>query len=283
MSGLEARYRRLLRAYPAWYRQDRGEEMLDTLMEAAGTARSWPSARDTRALVLGGLRTRAWHGQRQTAAASLRTVVLFAAVLTLLPWTTFGLSLVSAEWGRILPSVLDNWVYLGFGLLTLAVAAGAWFGHPRAIAAVALPLAFLWIYQPLGGTLADAALPVAALAVLTILVIRRERLPRSWLWLAAIVLAAFLLPRLFPAAGLYVPGHFALFAVLAGAIVWSVVDARPMAAMALAIAASFGTGAIRLFAEHGPRIYLWGIWLPAIIALTVTITGVLLLRRQATL
>lgn len=29
MSALEARYRWLLHAYPAWYRRDRGGEMLD--------------------------------------------------------------------------------------------------------------------------------------------------------------------------------------------------------------------------------------------------------------
>lgn len=283
MSGLEARYRRLLRAYPAWYRQDRGEEMLDTLLEAAGTGRSRPSARDTRALILGGLRTRAWQGQRQTAVASLRAVVLFAAVLTLIPSSTFGLTMVSVRWDRILSAFPYGWIHLGLAVLTFAAAAGAWFGHPRVVAVIALPLGFLWIYQPIGGTLADAALPVVALAVLTVLIMRGGRLPRSWLGLAVIVLAALLVPRLVPSAGLDGPGYLALFVVLGAAIIWSVVDARPMAAMTLAVAATFGVGSIRLFAEHGPRLYLWGVWLPAIIALTVTITGVLALRRQATL
>jgi len=60
VSSLERRCRRLLRAYPAWYRRGRGEEMLDTLLEASPPGRRWPSFRDTRALITGGLRVRGW-------------------------------------------------------------------------------------------------------------------------------------------------------------------------------------------------------------------------------
>jgi len=48
----------LLHAYPAWYRRERGEEMLDTLLQASPPGRRWPSFRDARALVIGGLRVR---------------------------------------------------------------------------------------------------------------------------------------------------------------------------------------------------------------------------------
>jgi hypothetical protein len=60
VSSLERRCRWLLRAYPAWYRRGRGEEMLDTLLEASPPGRRWPSFRDARALVIGGLRVRGW-------------------------------------------------------------------------------------------------------------------------------------------------------------------------------------------------------------------------------
>ncbi len=60
MTGLERRCRWLLRAYPAWYRRKRGEEMLGTLLEASPPGRKWPSVRDARALVIGGLRVRGW-------------------------------------------------------------------------------------------------------------------------------------------------------------------------------------------------------------------------------
>jgi len=58
--GLERRYQWLMRAYPAWYMRKRGEEMLDTLLEASPPGRKWPFVRDARALVIGGLRVRGW-------------------------------------------------------------------------------------------------------------------------------------------------------------------------------------------------------------------------------
>jgi hypothetical protein len=60
VSLLERRCRWLLRAYPAWYRRDRGGEMLGTLLEASPPGARWPSIRDARALVIGGLRVRGW-------------------------------------------------------------------------------------------------------------------------------------------------------------------------------------------------------------------------------
>jgi hypothetical protein len=58
MTPLERRCRWLQRAYPAWYRRSRGEEMLGTLLDASPPGRRWPSVRDARALVIGGLRVR---------------------------------------------------------------------------------------------------------------------------------------------------------------------------------------------------------------------------------
>jgi len=58
VTPLERRFRLLLRAYPAWYRRERAEEMVGTLLEASPPRRSWPSFRDTRALIIGGLRVR---------------------------------------------------------------------------------------------------------------------------------------------------------------------------------------------------------------------------------
>jgi hypothetical protein len=55
---LERRYRWLLYAYPAWYRRERAGEMLGTLLEAGSLDQRWPSLRDARALVIGGLRVR---------------------------------------------------------------------------------------------------------------------------------------------------------------------------------------------------------------------------------
>jgi hypothetical protein len=60
VTPLERHCRWLLRAYPAWYRRDRAAEILDTLLEASPRGRRWPSFRDARALVAGGLRVRGW-------------------------------------------------------------------------------------------------------------------------------------------------------------------------------------------------------------------------------
>ena len=58
MTALERRSRWLLRAYPARYRRERGEEILGTLLEDSPPGRRWPSPRDARALIMGGLRVR---------------------------------------------------------------------------------------------------------------------------------------------------------------------------------------------------------------------------------
>lgn len=58
MTPLERTCRLLLRAYPGWYRRERAEEMLGTLLEASPPGRRWPSFRDARGLVIGGLRVR---------------------------------------------------------------------------------------------------------------------------------------------------------------------------------------------------------------------------------
>lgn len=58
MNPLEKSYRRLLRAYPAEWREDRGEEMLAVLLECAPDRQTRPTARDALDLVWNGLRTR---------------------------------------------------------------------------------------------------------------------------------------------------------------------------------------------------------------------------------
>jgi hypothetical protein len=132
MTPLERRYRLLLRAYPRSYREHRGEEMLDTLLEAAGPDRKTPTWRDAADLVGGGVRERAgahavpgfanglrlagpialamvagvtgsaWLVGERTVAASVVAVAWVAAVVarTLLPRTgalpALGATLVTA-------------------------------------------------------------------------------------------------------------------------------------------------------------------------------------------
>jgi hypothetical protein len=55
---LERSYRRLLRAYPRWYRRERGAELSTTLLDAAPPDRSRPAWRDALDIVHSGLRCR---------------------------------------------------------------------------------------------------------------------------------------------------------------------------------------------------------------------------------
>ncbi|MFD4207397.1 hypothetical protein ACFWRG_15570 [Micromonospora tulbaghiae] len=56
---LEKRYRMLLRAYPAGYRRERADELIDTLIGDEPTNRRWPSLREAASLIRGALRV---HG-----------------------------------------------------------------------------------------------------------------------------------------------------------------------------------------------------------------------------
>jgi hypothetical protein len=77
----------LLRAYPTWYRRERAGEMLGTLLEASQPGATWPSFRDARALVIGGLRVRGWTwllSMLWIAAAAVGTGYDF--YITTKPW-----------------------------------------------------------------------------------------------------------------------------------------------------------------------------------------------------
>ncbi|AXO37144.1 hypothetical protein ACGFLT_00285 [Micromonospora chalcea] len=68
---LEKRYRMLLRAYPADYRRERADELIDTLIGDEPTTRRWPSFWQAASLIRGALRV---HGG---STAPRPTAVLF--------------------------------------------------------------------------------------------------------------------------------------------------------------------------------------------------------------
>lgn len=78
-TALERRFRRLLRAYPAWYRKERGEEMLTTLMDASGE-RDRPTAGQRFDIVFGGLRKHLSVGSVPAAVVGV-FAALFVATL----------------------------------------------------------------------------------------------------------------------------------------------------------------------------------------------------------
>jgi hypothetical protein len=91
---LERRCRWLLRFYPGWYRRERSGEMLGTLLEASPPGRRWPSFRDARALVTGGLRVRGWTWMLSMLWAAAGFVYVgYCFYITTKPWTGVDLGI----------------------------------------------------------------------------------------------------------------------------------------------------------------------------------------------
>jgi hypothetical protein len=106
-AGLEARYRRLLRWFPADHRVVHREEMLDVLMAAADNGRDKPGVAETADLLLGAARIRVRPGRALSDRAgwrdALATFSLAAPVLVLasvcLAYLTTNLLSIHAEFG----------------------------------------------------------------------------------------------------------------------------------------------------------------------------------------
>jgi hypothetical protein len=92
VTALERHCRWLPLAYPAWYRRERAEEMLGTVLEATPPGRRWPTFRDTRAPLAGGLRARGWAWLVSIlwigAGAVLNGYVFYLSTMPLLPEDT---------------------------------------------------------------------------------------------------------------------------------------------------------------------------------------------------
>ncbi|MFI0791624.1 hypothetical protein ACH4OY_02820 [Micromonospora rubida] len=102
MRDLERRYRQLLRAYPAGYRQARGAEIVGTYLDLAGPDRRWPSILDAADVLAGGGRERL----RAAGAADLIPGVRLAAILSHVTatalagfWAAAEVVTTSGAWG----------------------------------------------------------------------------------------------------------------------------------------------------------------------------------------
>jgi hypothetical protein len=138
VTPLERRCGWLLRAYPVWYRRERAGEMMGTLLEASPPGRRWPSFRDARALVIGGLRVRGrvWR-------LSMLWVVMGAAItgytffITAKPFTNadFWIPLWNTEPEAVSAAAyltVAAWVVLTIPVLITGFAQLRWRGHRMA-------------------------------------------------------------------------------------------------------------------------------------------------------
>lgn len=284
MSPLERRCRILLHAYPRWYRRQRGDEMLATLLEASRPGQSWPSARDTRALIMGGLRVRATQDQRLTTAANVRLAAQLGVTLTLLMLIADSLASAVLIWAHVYGPYTRTGYLFASGLLGLAAVVAAWFA-PRSILVVLAATAaaadayFVWI-----GNRAAAILPVALLVTLAVLVLLGDRMPRSWLWFSGGLFGANVLAAVIP---VVLPSFFRPLAlipwiILGIAVLWAFLDARPAMAVAIYITCAYLASHLLNSIVYWPAgVVSWPMLVYAIIVAVIASGSFWRLRRQA--
>ncbi len=281
MSTLERHCQLLLRAYPAAYREVRGEEMIGTLLEATPPSRSWPLPRDIRCLIFGGLRARAAHSRQLTTAANLR-IALLAGVAAYLAY--FAASFVSwdlmaafSTYGHTQPAPFDWPNLLASALTLLAVALALLTGRRAVILAAALPAAAVvcyvgpWDPANVGFTAAHLVF-LAALVALA----GGTRQSRRWLMLVGLLALLPLAAGIGPQYGPVLYG--ALFTAAGISVVWAVIDARPAIAMVLFFLALWLPMAVTNLIQG----FTAAIALTALVIVTVVAVPALwLLRRQS--
>ncbi|AWS46795.1 hypothetical protein [Streptosporangium sp. 'caverna'] len=194
---LERRYRRLLLGYPRSYRSGYGGELIATLLDTAEPGRTLPSARESFALIVGGLRTRVTYATERPAwvdGVHLGVLALSVAQLAMLvPYATaiplwVGLSALAVV------LIMRGWVRTALPVTVLV-----------AVKVCSITLGRTWLDVTLlpvypdpiwgGGALYGGGGPVAPMIGYTLIVLGLLALAareprsigaRSWLWWAAI-------------------------------------------------------------------------------------------------
>jgi hypothetical protein len=293
---LERRARTLLRAYPADYRRDRAEEVIGTLLEATPAGRSFPSARDARALIAGGVRARAARNRRLSTTANLRLALLLGLSIFL----AFNVNRYLA--GEEVGYSGVHWLAIAAGLLSVAAALAPWLGRRTVTTAIVLPAAALLAYQIHRESLNESPIlrpemeawlagMLVAMAALAALSGGPRRLPRSWLWLPWVPLAVLAAGDLLRASGhdllftlIYLP-DYALPLSAAAVACWFVTDARPafglVAAAVLTLLLWYLDTLAVVPALRGNGSILVVILLPLAIGLAIMLALGWLLHRQA--
>jgi hypothetical protein len=269
---LERRGRWLLRAYPAQYRRERGEEILGTLLETTPAGRAWPRARDIRGLAVGGLRARAAVNRRLSTAANLRIAVMAGISLYLILIATEYIGTWVIDPG----SLRYQWPFITAGLILVLAVLLAWIA-PRMVAALFVLAAAVAIY-----IVGRHDLPVrhwiallVSVAAVVLLAPRSERQPRKWLMFigafAASVAWVILSSRYGWAS---TPLQAApLLTLCLVSVAWLAIDARLTAAIATLVLTFYAEAAVQFF-NAGALPYMFAI--VAIAALPVW-----LLQRQS--
>jgi hypothetical protein len=283
VTELERRCRRLLMAYPAVYRAERGDEIVGTLMEA-NSGRRRPPIRDQVALLVAGLKVRATENRRLSAGANFRLATLFGLLLAV---SAMPVNYVSAL--LFLPQYTTaQWPYIVATAAASATIVAVWSGR-RMLALIAASVAATGII--LGGVFQDASqgqsilgqVPTALVLVAAGLVARRvERMPRAWFWL----LGAFCLRYAVPfTATRQVP--FLLTALSIGPLLavfaWIVVDARPALGVAVLFVVETVIDGLTQQIQGGTTSPALATYFPLVLAAVMGVPALVRIRRQQTL
>jgi hypothetical protein len=300
---LERRARWLLRAYPADYRADRGEEIIGTLLEATPPGRDWPPSREAVSLAAAGLRARRAANLRQGLAASLRqtAVVGAAAYLAQLPSLAIGAGVWSAHRGHFL--YLWSHEYQGaffeLAILAIALLAAAWSGRRALVVAVAVAALILaviatirtqeWDLMRVLAEFAGPAVPVFLLCAR-----RTERPPARLLWLLFLPVAvasaeslANVPPALFaaPTASttlLYPYASGLSLVTVIVAVCWLATDVRPLAGLVLAFTVTrVMYGFVYLSSAGTAATDVISLWITALVILAGALAWLLRRRTRA--
>lgn len=247
--ALERRYRRLLRFYPAGYRRERGDELLDVLLQDAASGQRRPGVRDAGALIAGSLRIRFGVDHSLSLAVSVRMAAIGAMVVFLALQAADALDGFASQiqlwmhYGAGQSVSAGDWRYAVVGALTLATAVLLWTNRGRmavvAAAGAVLAMATWRFYHDPWTTVMAPLINMIMVTIAVAVSYRRARpaFPRSWAWL----LVAYLAVRQVWGAGVgqhlpswsWLPVSYAVtYCVFAVALMLLFIDAR------LAVAAS---------------------------------------------
>jgi hypothetical protein len=288
VTALERRARLLLMAYPAGYRRQRGGEILSTLLEATPAGRDWPLARDSRALVIAGLKVRTGQNRSLGTAVSLH----LAALLGVAVYLSLGAGrFVSYFLFVVRNTAVPEWRFLAFGLLVALAVLLSFLAGRKLVLAGALAAGVLPAYSGLSG--GTAIVPVLAvllpLAALVALAGGTERPPRAWLGLAGLaavvpVLLGGLATSAAEMTSLSAEARNWLWAFMVVAAVASIgLDARP----AVALAVYFGLLGLFQLPFQLPSAVQHGDIPPVsvllLVAAVLAVPAVWVLRRQTVL
>jgi hypothetical protein len=298
----ERHYARLLRLYPKTYRDQRGAEMLATLLDAAEAGRARPAYREIAALIVGALRIRtgatvtsppgrAWLSALRVAvllvvADTTAQVASYVSPIRISVLLTGGPTRVRTPllMGSTLQRELGLPIAVAAGVLALLAIAGSRYGPGMVLIGAAFGFE-QWAMS--GGPdkfelMNDVfwQLPVAVLLVVPLLLRRPAAAGRPLAGLLAVAVAGLL-----TLLDLTVGHDLVLLAAAGVGLLWSLVDARAaIAAAALLLGPSLAALCSELPVWSG-RWLGAGIWIELSIYLSLFVVllgmGALLVRRRA--